>query len=268
MGGLNWAPPEIDVSRPSAARVYDYYLGGSHNFEVDRQMAEEAIRLWPALPGTIRSNRAFLRRAVRFLADQGIDQFVDVGSGIPTVGNVHEVARRRSPQARVVYVDRDPVAVAHSRALLADDPATTVLQADLRQPDGILDDPDLRAAIDLSRPVGMLLVAVLHFVPDDDEPGEAVRRLCEPLVPGSFLVISHASPAAQSDKAAEHQELYQRTPTPMTMRTREQIEGFFGGFDLVPPGVVPLSGWRPDDDGGVGLPDREVAGQGGVGRKR
>jgi SAM-dependent methyltransferase len=268
MSTPNWAPPEIDVSRPSAARVYDYYLGGSHNFEVDRQMAEEAIRLWPELPRLIRSNRAFLRRAVSFLASQGVDQFLDIGSGIPTVGNVHEVARRAAPDARVVYVDRDPVAVAHSRALLADVQDTTVLQADLRRPEEILDHPDLASALDLGRPVALLLVAILHFVPDEDEPLAALRRLSQALAPGSFLVLSHASPSAQADKAATHQQLYQRTPTPMTMRTEAEIARFFDGFDLIPPGLVPLALWRPDEDAAAGLADSELAGHAGVGRKR
>jgi hypothetical protein len=248
--------------------VYDYYLGGSHNFEVDRQMAEEAIRLWPELPRLIRSNRAFLRRAVTFLAGQGIDQFLDIGSGIPTVGNVHEVARRVAPRARVLYVDRDPVAVAHSRAILAGDPNTRVLQADLRRPAEILDHPDLAATLDLTRPVALLLVAVLHFVPDADGPEEAVHTLRQPLARGSYLVLSHASPSGTAEKAATHQELYQRTPTPMTMRTEEQIERFFEGFELVPPGLVPLARWRPDEDAAVGLSDSEMAGHAGVGRKQ
>jgi hypothetical protein len=267
MGTPNWSPPEIDVSRPSAARVYDYYLGGSHNFEVDRQMAEEAIRLWPELPGIIRANRAFMRRAVTFLASEGVQQYIDIGSGIPTVGNVHEVAGRASPEARVVYVDRDPVAVEHSRALLGDDPRTAVVRADLRRPDDILNSPEVQRMIDFSQPAALLLVAVLHFVSDEDAPGEAVQRLCSPLSAGSYLVISHASPSVQSDKSAEHQELYRRTPTPMTMRTRDEIAGFFTGFDLVPPGLVPLSGWRPDA-ASVDLAEAEVAGKGGVGRKR
>jgi len=267
MGTPNWSPPEIDVSRPSAARVYDYYLGGSHNFEVDRQMAEEAMRLWPELPGIIRSNRAFLRRAVMFLASEGVHQFIDIGSGIPTVGNVHEVARRGSPDSRVVYVDRDLVAVEHSRALLGDDPRTAVVQADLRRPDDILSSSDAQRMIDFDQPVALLLVAVLHFVSDEDAPHEAVQRLCDPLAAGSYLVISHASPSVQSDKSAEHQELYRRTATPMTMRTRDEIAEFFQGFDLVPPGVVPLSGWRPDA-ASIDLAEDEVAGQGGVGRKR
>ncbi len=262
-----WAPPEIDITRPSASRVYDYYLGGSHNFEVDRAMAEEAILMWPELPQLMQANRAFLHRAVRFLASEGITQFIDIGSGIPTAGNVHEIARQVTPDARVIYVDRDPVAVAHSRAILAGDASTTVLQADLRQPGRILEDPALSGAIDFTRPVALLLVAVLHFVPDTDEPATAVQRLSDPLPPGSYLAISHASPGSEPDRAATHQQLYQRTPTPMTMRSSEQIAALFGDFQLVPPGLVPLSMWRADSAETAEAPDGRMAGFAGVGRR-
>src|SRR6478672_8344901 len=167
MSRPEWAPSGIDLSRPSAARVYDYYLGGSHNFAVDRKMADEAIRLWPELPAMMQANRSFLRRAVTYLSSQGISQFLDIGSGIPTVGNVHEIAQRENPTARVVYVDNDPVAVTHSRAILAQTAGATVIEADLRHPNEIVDDPQVRALIDASRPMALLLVAVLHFVPED-----------------------------------------------------------------------------------------------------
>lgn len=267
MESQTWVPPEIDVTRPSAARMYDYYLGGSHNFEVDRQVGDEAIRMWPELPRVLRANRAFLHRAVRFAAEQGIDQFLDIGSGIPTVGNVHEIARRWCPSARVAYVDRDPVAVAHSRALLADDARSIVLQADLRDPDQIFARPGLRDLIDLDRPVALLLVAVLHFVQDEDDPRTAVHRLVERLPSGSLLILSHASPPEQREVSETHEKIYQRTPTPLTMRTSEQIEEFFDGLDLLPPGLVPIARWRPDDGAAVGLADHELAGHAGVGRK-
>ena len=267
MNRPRWAPPEIDVTRPSAARVYDYYLGGSHNFEVDRRMAEEAIRLWPELPQIMQANRAFLGRAVRFLAAEGITQFIDIGSGIPTADHVHEVARHANPESRVVYVDRDPVAVAHSRAILADDTHTTVIHADLRQPERIVGDADVQGAIDFSKPVAMLMVAVLHFVPDEDDPAGAIRRLCDPLPSGSYLVISHASPDNQPDRAATHQQLYERTPTPMTMRTDAQLASFFAGFDLVPPGLVSMPLWRPNPAERVDASAGQMAGLAGVGRK-
>lgn len=262
-----WSPPEIDLRRPSAARVYDFYLGGSHNFEVDRQMAREAIGLWPDLPRIMQANRAFLRRAVQFLVGAGVTQFIDVGSGIPTGGNVHEVAQRANPECRIVYVDRDPVAVAHSRAILAANERTAVVSADLREPDLILDDEAVRAMIDFDRPVGVLLVAVLHFVPDEDDPAGAVAALCEQLVSGSFLTVSHASSDGRPAMAASHQELYKRTPTPMTMRTRAQVAGLFGDFELMPPGLVWLPEWRPEPGEQVGDEPQRMAGYAGVGRK-
>ena len=242
----SWAPPEIDLERPSAARVYDYYLGGFHNFPADRAMAREAIGMWPELPVMMQANRAFLRRAIRHAVGRGITQFLDIGSGIPTAGNTHEVARQADPGCRVVYVDIDPIAVAHSRAILGEDPATLVLQGDLRQPAAILADEGVRGLLDLDRPVAVLLVALLHFVPDSDDPPGVIGRLADGLAPGSMLVVSHASSDGQPELAARHQRLYARTPTPMTMRTRTQIEDLFQGFPLQEPGVVPIEQWHPD----------------------
>jgi SAM-dependent methyltransferase len=264
----SWVPAEVDLSRPSAARVYDYYLGGSHNLEVDRRMAREAIALWPDLPAIMQRNRAFLRRAVRYVAEQGITQFLDIGSGIPTVGNVHEAAQQVNPEARVVYVDRDPVAVAHSRAILAGDERTVTVQADLREPDALFEDPLVKATIDLSRPVAVLMVAVLHFVPDEDDPWGAVARVGEQLAGGSFLVLSHASAEGRPEMAGSHRQLYQRTPTPMTMRSRTEIARLFDGFDLVEPGLVWLPLWRPDRTEDAEQQPERTTGYAGVGRKR
>src|ERR671916_443195 len=186
----SWVPAEVDLSRPSAARVYDYYLGGSHNLEVDRRMAREAISLWPDLPVIMQANRAFLRRAVRYLAERGTTQFLDIGSGIPTVGNVHEAAQQVHPGTRVVYVDSDPVAVAHSRAILAGDEHTAVVNADLRQAEAILEDPAARATLDLDQPVAVLVVAVLHFVGDEDDPFAAAAPILDRRVPGHLLLLS------------------------------------------------------------------------------
>jgi S-adenosyl methyltransferase len=264
----SWVPAEVDLSRPSAARVYDYYLGGSHNLEVDRRMAREAISLWPDLPEIMQSNRAFLRRSVGYLADQGITQFLDIGSGIPTVGNVHEAAQQARPQARVVYVDNDRVAVAHSRAILAGDEHTAVVHADLRQPETILEDPTVRATLDLDQPVAVLMVAVLHFVSDHDDPFGAVTRIRDRLASGSHLVLSHASAEGRPEAAARHRELYSRTPTPMTMRSREEIARFFDGFDLIDPGLVWLPLWRPDDPSAAAEQPERTTGFAGVGRCR
>jgi hypothetical protein len=263
----SWVPAEVDLSRPSAARVYDYYLGGSHNLEVDRRMAREAIGLWPDLPAIMQSNRAFLRRAVRYVAAKGIDQFLDIGSGIPTVGNVHEAAQQVNPRARVVYVDSDPVAVAHSRAILAGNERTEVVHADLRQPEALFEHPSVRATLDLNRSVAVLMVAVLHFVPDEDDPGDAVARLGARLAGGSYLVLSHASAEGRPEMAGSHRQLYSRTPTPMTMRSRAEIERLFDGFELVEPGLVWLPLWHPDHPADAEQQPERTTGYAGVGRK-
>ena len=263
----SWAPDGVDVERPSAARVYDYYLGGLHNFAADRAMAATAVADWPELPRIMQANRAFLRRAVRYLVAQGIDQFLDIGSGIPTVGNVHEVAQAGCPDARVVYVDIDPVAVAHSRALLADDPRTGIVQADLVDVDGVLGDPVTRSLLDLSRPVGLLVVALLHFVGDERRPAEVLARYREALAPGSHLVISHASADGAPDRADGHQSLYRRTATPMTMRTRAEVAGLLDGFTLVEPGLVFLPQWRPDDPSAPLVAPERFTGYAAVGRR-
>jgi S-adenosyl methyltransferase len=243
--GAGWVPAGIDVDRPSAARVYDFYLGGSHNFAVDREMARQAVAMWPDLPLIMRANRAFLRRAVRFLAGQGVTQFVDLGSGIPTVGNVHEVAQGVDPTSRVVYVDIDPVAVAHSRAILAGDDRATAIVADLCDVDAVWSDPDLRRLIDPRQPVGVLMVAVLHFVSDAADPWSVTRRYRSRLGQTGFLAISHATFEGEPDQAGPHVALYRQTPTPMTMRSRSQVAALFDGWELVDPGLVYLPQWRP-----------------------
>ena len=262
-----WAPVGIDLDRPSAARVYDFYLGGFHNFAADREMGRQAVQMWPELPEIMRSNRGFLRRAVEFLVDAGVRQFLDLGSGIPTVGNVHEVAQRRAPDAKVVYVDNDPVAVEHSQAILAGDDRTEVVQADLRDPDAVLADPTVRGLLDLTRPTAVLMVAVLHFVPDQDDPARLVARFRETVSSGSYLALSHATAGERADRAAEHRGLYQRTATPMTMRTPEQVERLFDGWELVEPGLVYLPQWRPEPGSPeLDRPER-MPGLAGVGRK-
>lgn len=261
-----WTPGWIDLDTPNAARMYDYYLGGSHNFAADRELARRAIALWPELPQIMRANRAFLRRAVQYLAGQGIGRFLDIGSGIPTLGPVHEVAREIRPDARVVYVDRDPVAVAHSRLMLADDPLCTVVEADLTQPEDLLARPEMRELLAPGDPVAVLLIAVLHFIPDDHEPHRIVRVLREALPRGSALVICHAALEGRPDQAGPHQELYARTATPLTMRGRDRINAFFDGWTLVEPGVVYLPQWHPDDGAAVGDHPERMTGLVGVGR--
>ncbi|MEU1182405.1 SAM-dependent methyltransferase [Streptomyces sp. NPDC005820] len=246
-----WAPRSIDISVPSVSRIYDHFLGGSHNFEVDREAARRAMAFTPGLPKIMQANRAFMRRAVRWAAGEGITQFLDVGSGIPTFGNVHEVAQAASPGARVVYVDHDPVAVAHSQAVLEGNEDAGVVAADLRKPQEILGSSEVQRLIDPDRPVALLLVAILHFVEDADDPYTAVAELTEALAPGSVLVLTHASyegmPVAREQTEAMV-DVYNDIRLPLIMRTRDEVARFFEGYDMVEPGLVPMPCWRPETD--------------------
>jgi S-adenosyl methyltransferase len=247
MESPDWVPEGIDMTVPNAARMYDYALGGYHNFAIDREFVERAERAIPGASLVAHANRAFLGRAVRWLAGAGIRQFLDIGSGIPTLGNVHEVAEQAAPGSRVVYVDIDPVAVAHSRAILAGHPTVRVLEADVRHPADIIGHPEVTELLDFSEPVAVLLLAVLHFVPDADDPGSIVAQLRDGMVRGSHVVLSHGSPVpALEGELDSLQQLYQRTPTPLHLRTREQIARLLAGFDLVKPGIVPITDWHPD----------------------
>ncbi|OQD57103.1 hypothetical protein BM536_003340 [Streptomyces phaeoluteigriseus] len=244
-----WAPRSIDISVPSVSRIYDYYLGGSHNFEVDREAARRAMEFMPGLPKIMQANRAFTRRAVRYAADAGITQFLDIGSGIPTFGNVHEVAQTARPGARVVYVDHDPVAVAHSQVVLEGNADAAVVAADLLKPRDILASPQVEQLLDLERPVALLLVAILHFVEDTDDPYAAVAELTAALAPGSLLVLTHASyegiplPPGRAEGAVD---VYRDIRNPLIMRSRDEIARFFEGYDMVEPGLVPMPHWRPE----------------------
>jgi len=259
-------PAEIDLTRPSAARVYDYFLGGAHNFEIDRHLAEQIASMTPNLADTMRAGRAFLRRAVRMLGQEGIDQFLDIGSGIPTVGNVHEVAQAINPTARIGYVDIDPVAVAHSRSILAGNEYAGVIHADLREPDRILAEAQQLGLIDLGRPVAILLAGVVHFIPDADRPAEILATLRAATVPGSYLVISHSTYEDQPPEMLDAQRLSARTSTEITLRSRAEVTGFFGDFTIVDPGVVHMSLWRPDAPSDVDDHPERLGAFGGVGR--
>ncbi|MGH3984704.1 MAG: SAM-dependent methyltransferase [Pseudonocardiaceae bacterium] len=264
----NWASVGVDLEHASVARVYDYYLGGSHNFAVDRQMARRAIELWPELPLIMQTNRAFLRRSVRYLVSQGITQFLDIGSGIPTVGNVHEVAQVASPEARVVYVDIDPVAVAHSRDMLAGNDRADIVQADLRDVGAILDDPRAKRLIDQTQPLGVLMVAILHFIPDQADAVSIVAQYRKMMAPGSCLAVTHASHVGRPDQVGPLTQLYRRTAGPLTMRSPLEIEALLDEFDLVPPGVVLLPLWRPDSPADVDDHPERSSGYAAVGRAR
>lgn len=239
--------------------MYDYALGGKDNFEVDRRAAHAVMELIPEGPALARANRGFLVRAVRHLADTGITQFLDLGTGIPTSPSVHEVARRVQPDARVVYVDHDPIVLAYNRALLARKCGVTTLLHDLRDPATVLDDPALREVIDLDRPVGLLMIAVLHFVDLVLAP-EVVRSYLRRLAPGSYLAIS-AVTSEGTDPAVIEQvsEVYRQSPSQLHFRTRAQLEEFFDGLTLIEPGLVDVSRWR---NGNSPLKSRVLAGVG------
>jgi SAM-dependent methyltransferase len=235
-----------DLEAPNAARIYDFLLGGSHNFDADRQVARAAMAAVPDLAQQAAANRAFLRRAVRYLVGVGVRQFLDLGCGIPTAGNVHEIAQDAAPDARIVYVDNDPVAVAHSAAVLAGNPAAVAIEADLRAPQAILDHPAVQTVLDLTQPVGVLLVAVLHFIPDADDPAGIIRHLTQAMRPGSHLVIAHGVNDARPADAATLTGLWTNTTSPLTLRSAVQIHTLFRDLKMVSPGVVWAPQWRPD----------------------
>lgn len=267
MEQLSWAQQGIDLERPSVARVYDYFLGGAHNFAVDRELAAAITGITSAFGETMRANRAFLRRAVRFLVGAGVTQFLDIGAGIPTVGNVHDVAHRGDPSARVVYVDIDPVAVSHCRVLLAGDPRTAVIQADVREPAQILTDPETTQVLDLDRPVAVLLVGVLDYVADEDDPVGIVARLRDAVCPGSYVALVGATHERQPPEAVEAQKLLGRTGTPIHLRSREELLDQFRGLTLVEPGLVHLPLWRPDSPLDVDAHPERFGALAGIGRK-
>ncbi len=258
-------PAGIDTGTAHPARMYDYYLGGKDNYPADRRAAEQVLAAVPSAPAMARANRAFLRRAVRFLAaEAGMRQFVDIGTGLPTSPNVHQIAQAITPDAQVVYIDNDPIVHVHANALLAGEATSSVL-ADLRQPDAILDHPTLRRRIDLNQPVALLLVAILHFLRDDEDPAGIVARLREGLADGSYLVISHATADFDQQAATAAARAYDQAAAPMVLRSHAEIERLFDGFELIEPGLVQVSRWRPDDQRAAAK--GEVWAYGGVGRR-
>lgn len=263
--------PGLDVSRPHPARMYDYGLGGKNHFAADRAAFDRAARSTPTLRTGLLENRRFLGRVVRYLAGEvGVRQFLDIGSGLPTVGNVHEVAQQVAPECRVVYVDNDPLVLAHAQALLASGPAgrTGYIQADLRDPGSILGHPVTRELLDFTEPIALMLVAVLHFLPDADNPRQIVSALADALPSGSYLAASHASAEHDRERVTGGQQAYRDAGVPFQLRDSDDFARLaFHGLELVPPGVVVVSEWRPDGTGPRPLP-AEVNGYGGVGRKR
>ncbi|TJZ56851.1 SAM-dependent methyltransferase [Streptomyces piniterrae] len=259
----------VDVSIPSVARMYDYYLGGKDNYAVDREACEELNKVVPSTKVLAINNRRFLQRVVRWLAqEQGIRQFIDHGSGLPTQDNVHQVAQRVDPQARVVYVDNDPIVLAHGRALLEENDHTAVIQADMRDTEGIFGSPEVERLIDFKEPVAALFVSVLHCIPDKDDPAALVKRVAERLVPGSFLV---ACQLVSEDKATRDfvTEFMDKSTHGNWGRVRQahELEGFLDGLEILEPGLVEVSTWRPDSDLGPKQLTMEWIEYGGVARK-
>ncbi|MGB2569975.1 SAM-dependent methyltransferase [Micromonospora citrea] len=263
----------IDTSVAHPARRYNYWLGGKDNFQADRESGDAMAERFPTIRISALENRRFLQRAVGYLArEAGIRQFLDIGTGIPTADNTHEVAQRIAPESRVVYVDNDPIVLAHARALLTSSPegATAYIDADLRDPEKILHHPDLRRTIDLSRPVALMLVAILHFVPDSDDPYAAVRRLLDALPPGSYLAASHATHEYLPPQIAEEAKAAAKGGGPhgiINLRTLEEFTGFFAGLDVVEPGIRSVAEWRAESEPQPRPSVVEVSMYGGVARK-
>ncbi|MFB4302995.1 SAM-dependent methyltransferase [Actinomadura sp. NTSP31] len=258
------APQGIDVATPHIARIYDYWLGGKDNFASDRAAAEQVMLATPTIKPGVTANRAFLSRAVRHMVGEGVAQFLDIGTGIPTANNTHMVAQDADPKSRVVYVDNDPIVLVHARALLSGVTApTSFVDADLRDTGRILE--EAARLLDFDRPVGLLLIAVLHCVPDDDDPRGIVRTLLDALAPGSFLAITHPGiDQLPEQMAAAEDALTKAMGFRVTFRTHEGVSAFFSGLDLLDPGVVPLQDWRPAPDA---LPTATTGMWGGVARK-
>ncbi|GCD41397.1 hypothetical protein GKJPGBOP_01051 [Streptomyces paromomycinus] len=267
---------EIDTGKPHPARMYDYYLDGRDNYEVDREAAQRVIEAHPQVRLSARANRAFLHRAVREVVAGGIRQIIDIGTGIPTSPNTHEVARETAPGVRVVYVDNDPIVATHAGARLTTTEDSGFVLADVRDPQAILDHPTVRGLIDFDQPVALLLVAVLHFVRDDEDPAGIVATLARALPAGSVLVLSHATgepyeayEQGRTDERARDGvlDVYKNATATLNLRTRSEIEPLFGPFELLEPGVVRVPLWRPDGP----LPGPEelnnIIFYGGVGRK-
>ena len=263
-------PPEIDTSRPHSARMYDYFIGGKNHFAADRETAAEVLRLNPSIRIAARENRAFLGRAVRYLAaEAGVRQFLDIGTGLPTTNNVHEVAQQVTQSARVVYVDNDPLVLAHARALLTSTPEgrTAYIDADLRAPEAILSHPATRDVLDFSEPIALMLVAILHFAPDEFKPERTIAMLLDALPSGSYLAASHLVTDHSRGTASAGQQVMRSAGIAMQRRDSAEFARLaFSGLELVPPGVVLVSEWRPDEPGPRPEP-HEVNCYAGVARK-
>jgi SAM-dependent methyltransferase len=242
------APPDVDIHTPNMARMYDYALGGKDNFASDREAVQNLFRLAPENAYVPKANRQFLGKAVRFAAEQGIRQFVDLGAGLPSQGSTHQVARQIQPDARVVYVDSDPVVLAHARALLAgSDAGIAVVGEDIRNTERIFGNPDMQRLIDFSQPVAVLFVAILHGITDADGPADIVAEWVTQLVPGSYVILSHLTREGRpAEIVQKKEEVFARSSTPMAYRSRDEVLRFFDGLELVEPGLTTVTRWRED----------------------
>jgi O-methyltransferase involved in polyketide biosynthesis len=229
-------PAGVDPSKPTPARMYDYFLGGDNNFEVDRQLGQRLQALVPEISDSAWANRSFHQRAAKWIAARGIRQFIDIGAGLPTQGNTHDLVQRVAPEARVVYADNDPMVLAHGSALLGESANTKLIMADLREPDRLLNHPDLRSLIDLSQPVGLLLTGVLYFVADESDPWGLVARYVDAIAPGSYVALSHLTADSKPTRAVqESHSVYDQGPEGIHFRSKGQVERFFAGLELEPP---------------------------------
>jgi S-adenosyl methyltransferase len=244
------ADSKLDLSVPHSARVYDYFLGGKSNFAIDREAGDHLLQAFPGFRTAAQSNRMWMHRAARYVAERGITQFLDIGTGIPTSPNLHEVVQQIVPDARVVYADNDPIVLAHSRALLVSAPGgeTAYLEADVTDPQAILDSDEVGAVLDLSKPVALSLVGVFHYIPDEKKPYEIVQQLLEPLASGSYLIFSHCTPDFAPEMWEQAIQVYKADGGDAQVRSREEIERFFDGLEMVEPGLEVPYRWHPDDE--------------------
>lgn len=258
-------PPSVDVSAPNPARIYDYLLGGAHNFAADRTAADAAMAIGQISQEPARANRAFLRRVIRYMIESGVDQFLDLGSGIPTAGNVHEIAQQANPEARVVYVDSEPVAVSHARHLLTGNPNAAIVEADMRDPDAVLGHPDSVRLLDFSRPVGIVMTSVLQYIPDADRPADIIAAYRGAAAAGGFLALSHYTTDGYTVRkrrlARRGKSAYEEsTGTSVVPRSRTELAGLLAGLDLIEPGIVWLAQWHPDSSSSAGTTESEMYG--------
>jgi SAM-dependent methyltransferase len=267
-GTSEQAPFELDTNVPQSARVYDYWLGGKDNFPADQAMAEAIAEQLPTIRDQVRAQRAFLGRAVRYLVrDAGIRQFLDIGTGIPSAGNVHDVAQESAPDARVLYVDNDPIVLVHARALRPSTPQGQVsfIQADLRKPKTILGSPEFRETLDLAEPVALVLIGIMHHLRDEDDPQRILATLIDPLAPGSYLVLSQSTPDFDPEAMRGLAAASEQGGIPNVPRSFADTAAFFANLEMVEPGLVPLADWRPDPD--AEQPLVTIHAYGGVARK-